>query len=168
MEFHDDYPQYELMANHSEAEGKPIRKKLWMVFWIMLGVTILELIVGSYASNLGGLDTQRRSKMWLKIFFVAFTIVKAGYIVMIFMHLGHEVKFMKWTILAPYILFITYLVFIIITEGSYVGIPSNRTPPHHQYLDSRQKIVDDLNAGKGHGGGHEEGAAKEEGARDGH
>ncbi|MBC7865813.1 MAG: cytochrome C oxidase subunit IV family protein [Bacteroidia bacterium] len=157
MEFHDDYPQYEVMANHSDAEGKPIRKKLWRVFWIMLGVTILELIVGSYASNLGGLDHERRSKLWLKVFFVVFTVVKAGYIVMIFMHLGHEVKFMKYTIIAPYVVFICYLVFIILVEGTYVGYPQNKIQNHPAYKDSRHAIVEQLNSGHGHeeGGGHE-------------
>jgi cytochrome c oxidase subunit IV len=155
MDFHDDYPEYEKMSNHSEEEGKPIRKKLWMVFWIMLGVTILELIIGTYASSLGLLDSERRSSTILKIIFVGLTIVKAGYIVMIFMHLGHEVKFMKWSILAPYIVFICYLIFIVIVEGSYVGIPSNRTPPHQQYLDNRKAIVNELNSGHGHSSGAE-------------
>jgi cytochrome c oxidase subunit 4 len=161
MEFHDDYPQYEVMSNHSDAEGKPIRKKLWMVFWIMLGVTILELIVGTYASNLGGLDVQRRSKLWLKIFFVAFTVVKAGYIVMIFMHLGHEVKFMKYTILAPYVVFICYLIFIVLVEGTYVGYPQNKIQNHARYKENREVIVKELNAGH-HGGAGHEGAPESE------
>lgn len=156
MEFHDDYPEYELMSNHSEAEGKPIRKKLWRVFWIMLAVTILELLVGSMAAKIGGLDHERRSMLWLKIFFVAFTIVKAGYIVMIFMHLGHEVKFMKWTILTPYITFICYLVFIILVEGTYVGNPSNKIQNHISYKENREATVTRLNAG------HHEEAAKTE------
>ncbi|MFN5182944.1 MAG: cytochrome C oxidase subunit IV family protein [Bacteroidota bacterium] len=159
MDFHDDYPEYEKMSNHSEEEGKPIRKKLWMVFWIMLGVTLVELAIGTYASSMGMLDSERRSSLLLKIIFVVLTIVKAGYIVMIFMHLGHEVKFMKWTILAPYIIFLCYLVFIILVEGTYVGIPSNRTPPHKQYLENRAAIVKHLNSGgHGHseGGGHEQ------------
>ncbi len=147
MEFHDDYPEYEKMSNHSEEEGKPIRKKLWMVFWIMLGVTILELIIGTYSSKMGLLDSERRSSTILKIIFVGLTVLKAGYIVMIFMHLGHEVKFMKWTILAPYIVFICYLIFIVLVEGTYVGIPDNRTPPHKQYLENRKAIVDHLNSG---------------------
>ena len=150
MDFHDNYPEYEKMSNHSEEEGQPIRKKLWMVFWIMLGVTLVELAIGTYASSMGLLDSERRSSMILKIIFVGLTIVKAGYIVMIFMHLGHEVKFMKWTILAPYIVFMCYLVFIILVEGTYVGIPSNRTPPHKQYLENRSSIVKHLNEG-GHG-----------------
>jgi cytochrome c oxidase subunit IV len=158
MEFHDDYPQYEVMSNHSEAEGKPIRRKLWNVFWIMLGVTIVELLIGTYASSMGLLDSERRSSMTLKIIFVVLTILKAGYIVMVFMHLGHEVKFFKWTILAPYITFICYLVFIILVEGTYVGIPANRTPTHKQYIDNRNATVERLNA---HDKGGHEGAATE-------
>ena len=35
------------------------------------------------------------------------------------MHLGDERKNFKWVILAPYILFIMYLIFICLTESSY-------------------------------------------------
>ncbi len=159
MEFHDDYPQYEVMSNHSEAEGKPIRRRLWNVFWIMLGVTILELVIGTYASNMGLLDEDRRSSMLLKVIFVGLTVLKAGYIVMVFMHLGHEEKFMKWTILAPYIVFIVYLVFIILVEGIYVGVPANSTPAHHQYKDNRDAAVKELKAHE-QGGGHSEAATE--------
>ena len=56
MEFHDDYPQYEMLAHHSEEEGKLKRRKLWNVFWIMLAVTIVELIIGSFSLQWGLLD----------------------------------------------------------------------------------------------------------------
>jgi len=46
------------------------------------------------------------------------TMIKAGYIVMIFMHLGDERKSLKWIILAPYALFILYLLFILFTEAN--------------------------------------------------
>jgi uncharacterized membrane protein len=35
------------------------------------------------------------------------------------MHLGHEKKWMKWCVLAPYMIFIIYLVFIIVGEANY-------------------------------------------------
>jgi hypothetical protein len=38
-----------------------------------------------------------------------------------FMHLGHERKGMKLTVLVPYIIFIIYLIFISITEAEAVG-----------------------------------------------
>ena len=98
MEFHDDYPQYELMAHHGEEEGKKARRKLWNVFWIMLAITIFELIVGFLAPGKGWSGTT-----WLKVLFISLTIAKAGYIVIVFMHLGHEVKFFKY-------LFVLFLV----------------------------------------------------------
>ena len=99
-EFHDDYPQYEFMAHHSEEDGKKKRRKLWNVFWIMLGVTILELIIGFQASSMGLLNDDRTSGMMLKVIFIGLTIGKAYFIVFSFMHLGDEKKAMKWTFFA--------------------------------------------------------------------
>jgi len=45
------------------------------------------------------------------------TLVKAGYIVMVFMHLGDERKNLRNTILVPYLVFILYLIFICLTEA---------------------------------------------------
>jgi cytochrome c oxidase subunit IV len=111
-EFNDNYPQYELMAHHSEEDGKKKRRKLWNVFWIMLGITLVELMVGFYNTHF--------SDIALKIIFIGFTIVKAGYIVLSFMHLGDEVKAFKYAVLVPFIVFIIYLVFIAdLGEGTY-------------------------------------------------
>lgn len=155
-EFHDDYPQYEFMAHHSEEEGKVKRKKLWRVFWIMLTVTIVELIIGFQAKKLGLLNEDRTSGVTLKFIFIGLTLLKAGFIVMSFMHLGGEKKVMKWTVLAPYTVFIVYLIGIIVTEANY-----NRV--HKAEMDSvivQQKIHLNEMAKSGH---HEEaGAATEE------
>ena len=42
FEEYEGYPNYEKMAIHDEAHGKVVRKKLWMVFWIMLIVTLIR------------------------------------------------------------------------------------------------------------------------------
>jgi len=49
--------------------------------------------------------------------FVALTILKAGYIVMVFMHLGDERKWLRYVILVPYFIFILYLIFIALWEA---------------------------------------------------
>jgi cytochrome c oxidase subunit IV len=49
--------------------------------------------------------------------FLLLTLVKAAYIVLIFMHLGEERKNLKYVILLPYALFILYLIFIGLYEG---------------------------------------------------
>ncbi len=153
MEFHDDYPSYETMYNHDEEYGKKARRKLWNVFWIMLGITILELIVGFLAPGKGW-----TGMLWLKIFFIGFTIIKAGYIVMSFMHLGHEVKFMKYVILMPYIVFMFYTIFIILTEGTYAGGAGRFTRVDPVLVN--QQI--ELKKHHGHGGEHETKAGHEE------
>jgi len=160
-EFHDDYPQYELMAHHSEEEGKIKRKKLWNVFWIMLAVTILELIIGSYASELGLLQSDRTSTVILKVIFIGLTIGKAFFIVFSFMHLGHEKKALKYSILAPYMIFILYLIYIIIAEAVYCGVNKEKMDD----LIVKQKIELNAAAAAGHNaagaGAHESHSHKE-------
>jgi cytochrome c oxidase subunit IV len=151
MEFHDDYPQYELMAHHSEEEGKKARRTLWNVFWIMLIITIFELIIGFMAPSRGWSGT-----LWLKTLFITLTIAKAAFIVMAFMHLKHEVKFFKYVVLVPYTIFMCYCIFICLNEGTYSSKPQNKTRVD-QLLVKQQE---DLRAGgHGHsGGGHDAGA----------
>jgi len=136
-EFHDDYPQYEFMAQHSEEAGKKARKKLWGVFWIMLVVTIVELIIGFKAHSWGLLNEDRTSTVTLKFIFIGLTIGKAFFIVFEFMHLGHERKWLKWSVLAPYIIFIIYLIGIIVQEANYSKV-------HKEKMD--ELIVNQKNA----------------------
>jgi cytochrome c oxidase subunit 4 len=159
-EFHDDYPQYEFMAHHSEEEGKVKRKQLWNVFWIMLTVTIVELVIGSYAKQLHLLEPDRTSSVLLKFIFIGLTIGKAFFIVFSFMHLGHEKKALKYSILAPYLVFITYLIYIVLSEAIYCGEHKEKMDP----LIVKQKI--ELNAAAA--AGHHEGAEKHEGAEEHH
>jgi cytochrome c oxidase subunit IV len=112
FEEYEGYPNYEKMAVHDEIHGKVIRKKLWMVFWIMLIVTLIELFVGfKYSELLGEINKE--------YLFIFLTIFKAFFIVFVFMHLGDEKKALKYVIIAPYTLFIFYLAFMAITEGVY-------------------------------------------------
>lgn len=149
-EFHDDYPSYETLAHHSEEEGKKTRKVLWRVFWYMLAITIFELIIGSMAPSNGWSGT-----LWLKLLFIGLTILKAGFIVMAFMHLGHETTFMKYVILLPYAIFISYAIFIILDEGVYSGESINRTKVDPLLIKQQQ----DLKAG--HVAHHSENASHE-------
>ena len=157
-EFHDDYPSYEHMAHHSVEEGKKSRRTLWNVFWIMLAITVFELVVGSMAPSHGWSGT-----LWLKVLFIGLTIAKAGFIVLAFMHLGHEVKFFKMIVLIPYVIFMSYTIFIILDEGIYSGHADNRTRVDPILIKQQQ----DLKAGHGHHEAtaeHEGGAEHEHGA----
>jgi cytochrome c oxidase subunit IV len=147
MEFHDNYPQYELMSNHGEEEGRKDRRTLWNVFWVMLVITIAELIIGFMAPGKGWSGT-----WWLKTLFITLTLVKAAAIVLWFMHLGHEVKFFKYTILAPYIVFMLYTIFIILTEGVYAGSSGRFTPVDPIFVEQQKALKSAHHGGEGAAG----------------
>lgn len=114
----DDIIEYSLDAHHSEEEGKKIRKKIWMVTAILSVITILEVSVGIFFPKA---SVGQGAWMAIKWSYIILTVIKAAYIVMIFMHLGEERKVFKMMILIPYILFILYLIFHLYNEGYAVG-----------------------------------------------
>lgn len=114
----DDIVEYSLDAHHSEEEGKLIRKKIWKVTAILSIITTVEVLVGVFFPKADVSDM-----MWtlIKWGYIILTVVKAAYIVLVFMHLGDERKNLRYMILVPYILFILYLVFILVTEAKHVN-----------------------------------------------
>ena len=111
----DDLIEYSLHTHHSEEKGKEIRKKIIFVTILLTAVTILEVGLGAFI--------KQSSTIWpfVKWSFVILTLFKAGYIVMVFMHLGDERKWMRYVILLPYFIFVLYLIFIALWEGLAVG-----------------------------------------------
>lgn len=114
----DDIIEYSLHAHHSEEEGRKVRRKIWMVTAILSIITLVEVVVGVRfpKDGVSGLTWEI-----IKYSYILLTLVKAGYIVLIFMHLGDEKKALKYMILVPYIIFILYLLFIILVEAAYIG-----------------------------------------------
>lgn len=117
----DDIIEYSLGATHSEEEGKKIRKKIYFVTALLSIVTIIEVGLGVFWTSMG--------LPWLavKFAFIGLTILKAGYIVMIFMHLGDERKMFKYFILMPYAVFILYLLYLLFTEATAISAHSLTT-----------------------------------------
>jgi len=103
---------YALNAHHSEEEGAKIRKNIWKVTGILTLLTTVEVLMGIYFKR-----AETFTWSMIKWTFIVLTLVKAAYIVLVFMHLGDERSNLKKVILAPYMLFIGYLIFIAITEG---------------------------------------------------
>ena len=111
----DDIIEYSLDAHHSEEEGAKMRKNIWFVTALLTVITIVEVTLGSII--------KQSSPSWpiIKVLFIILTLIKAAYIVLSFMHLGHEKKSLKYVILVPYILFIIYLLILLLTESVYVS-----------------------------------------------
>ena len=123
MENRDDLivnDSYAPLVNHSEEEGKAIRKKVWFVTILLSVITTVEVAMGIILSN-------KDASYWpfVKWSFIILTVVKAFYIVMEFMHLGHENKTLRKLIIIPYGFFIIYMIFLIVMEGFKVGAGYN-------------------------------------------
>lgn len=103
---------YALNAHHSEEEGVKIRKKIAFVTVLLTLITAVEVGMGIVFKRADTFTWET-----IKWTFIIMTLVKAGYIVMVFMHLGDERKNLRNTILVPYLVFILYLIFICLTEA---------------------------------------------------
>lgn len=84
-------------------------QKIWKVAAILGGITTVEFII-AFTLDAGDAKT---------FLFIALTIWKAFYIVSEFMHLGHEKRSLKMSILLP-LLFVIFLIFILIYQGSAI------------------------------------------------
>ena len=91
---------------------------IWKVFWILLVVTSVEVLLGINQPEML-VETRFLGTSLLNHIFIVLTLVKAGYIVLVFMHLGFERTTFKWTILIPAFILIPYLLFILLSEGGY-------------------------------------------------
>ncbi|KAF2519999.1 cytochrome C oxidase subunit IV family protein [Flavobacterium salilacus subsp. salilacus] len=103
------------MAHSHESNTK----RIWVVFGILSVITIVEVIFGILKP-----DALYRTELFklnlLNWLFIILTIVKAYYIMWAFMHLEGEKGSLRWSIVAPLVFLIIYLVFILLMEGNYV------------------------------------------------
>ena len=91
---------------------------IWKVFWILLVVTAVEVILGIIKPEF--LMGQLLGTSILNYIFIILTLVKAAYIVQVFMHVKFENKALKFALYAPLLILIPYLTFILLAEGTYL------------------------------------------------
>ena len=96
---------------------------IWKVFWILLGITAAEVLLGIFKVEgilpVALIQNKILGLEWLTHIFLILTLIKAAYIVMVFMHLGDETSGFKWTILLPAFVLVPYLIFIILAEVAH-------------------------------------------------
>ena len=99
----------------SQEEYKHHVSAVWKATGILAAVTIIEVAVALIYDNFlhdSGL------KMGLNIFMIIATIVKAFYIVAVFMHMKYERQALTLTILMP-LFFLIWFIIAFLWEGSY-------------------------------------------------
>ena len=104
----------EYVNHHSEEEGKSMRKTIWIIFWVLLAVTTVEVTLGLTWKGLG------LAWSFVKWTFILLTLVKAYYIVAYYMHLKHEYKNFIYMLAIPYIVLIVYLIILALNESIFL------------------------------------------------
>jgi cytochrome c oxidase subunit IV len=99
-------------AEHIEHTESPanMKSQIWNTFWILLALTLVDIAL--YFILLSSHSLAKN------VLFVFLGIVKAFYIVSVFMHMKFERKFLVWIIITP-MLFVCYLIWLALTEAGY-------------------------------------------------
>ena len=108
-------------TNHehaSEHEGMS-KKKIWQVFFYLLGITAIEFFIALYMIPKGLVGHGMGN-----FIYIVLTLVKAFYIVAYFMHLKFE-KFALKTGITVSLIFIIYFIVLMLIEGSYQFVQMN-------------------------------------------
>lgn len=105
-----------IMSHHTDVKSPESKKqigRIWKVFWILLVVTVIEVVLGMFFSG-------SMPKAVINTLFLLLTVFKAGYIVAVFMHLGDEVKNFIIMILIPLTLFIWFIIAFLADGGFWL------------------------------------------------
>ncbi|MBP9185651.1 MAG: cytochrome C oxidase subunit IV family protein [Bacteroidia bacterium] len=99
---------HEEILEHTESPAN-MKAQIWRTFFILLIFTIVDIIFYFTIP----------ASMFRNWIFIVLGIVKAYYIVGIFMHMKFERKFLSWMIVLPMVL-IVYLIALMVSEAKYV------------------------------------------------
>jgi cytochrome c oxidase subunit 4 len=100
---------------HAEGEEHEsmTKKKIWQVFFILLGITVIEFIIALYMVPHHIIPINFANPLYIIL-----TLAKAFYIVAYFMHLKFEKVGLVYSILVP-TLFIIGLILVLTNESHH-------------------------------------------------
>lgn len=114
-----------VLAHHEDinsAESKAKVRKIWKVTGILTAITIFEVAVGLLLYNSNPDISKMAIHLGIIAYFIILTMLKAYYIVKVFMHLGDETRMFGKFILTPLVL-ILWLATVLLAESTYhIGI----------------------------------------------
>lgn len=100
-------------AAHHGEHASMSKKKIWGVFWVLLGITAIEFFIALVLIPRGVVGHH-----FGNIVYILLTLLKAFYIVAYFMHLKFEKLGMIYSIIVP-LIFIIFFIFWMLYEGNY-------------------------------------------------
>ncbi len=112
-------------AGHGEPSFST--KAIWKTFWILLIITVVELLLAILYYK-----TRFLPKHFLNGVFVIGTLAKAFFIIAEFMHLKHEIKNLILSLAFPATLFVWFLVAFLWDGNSYKELRNKYDSYHVQ------------------------------------
>jgi cytochrome c oxidase subunit 4 len=97
---------------HTETPAD-MKKQIWKTFWILLALTVIDIVI--YFMLLENMS------MMKNVLFILLGVVKAYFIVNIFMHMKFERPWLRNMIIYP-LLFVIFLIFLMLIEADYTGL----------------------------------------------
>ena len=102
-------------------------KEIWRTFWILLGLTIVELVLGFILIGVEGSGL----RLLIKGAIIILMLAKAFYIVAYFMHLKSEIRNLIMTIIVPLALLI-WAIIAFLYDGSSFKNNRNTYDAYHR------------------------------------
>jgi cytochrome c oxidase subunit 4 len=112
-----------VMSHHTDIKSPESKKQLKRITKILILLSIITVVEVAF----GLLFSYTMPRAILNTIFMILTLLKAGYIVSVFMHLGDEVKSFMIMILIPLALFIWFII-AFLADGQF-WLHMNTTAP---------------------------------------
>ena len=125
-----DAPEITFHPEHEDST-----KPIWRTFWILSGLTLLELSFGIAIYTIHkGENPSASLVLAFKGMVCILTLAKAYYIVSVFMHLGSEIRNMIMTIVVPLGLFVWFIIAFLWDGNSWKNLRNeyNGMPPSQE------------------------------------
>lgn len=131
MSQHTISPEITNASEHTEGTGR-----IWKIFWVLSLLTMIELALG-YFLYFKGEGMSHTAIIGTKAVIGILTLLKAYYIVSVFMHLGDEVRNMIMTITVPLVLFVWFIIAFLFDGNSWKNM-RNTNAGSRPYIEKVQ------------------------------
>lgn len=109
-----------MSANSHEHTGST-PKTIWKTFWILLAITIGEIIYALTLSHVFG-------KVTSNVLYAVLSVMKAGYIISEFMHMKYETKNLIRTVGLPLTLLLWVILSYMMESNSWKHMMNKKVP----------------------------------------
>jgi cytochrome c oxidase subunit IV len=150
---HSFAPEVSMEVHH---DSKETVKKIIKTTIVLSVITIIELCFGYGIVYLHKTpDYSEALVLAIKGVVVILSLLKAFYIVSIFMHLGDEIRNLIMTIVVPLLIFIWFIFAFLYDGNSYKNLKNSYDPQH--LMMSKEKAPAEAEHEGEHGGGEHSG-----------